>query len=42
MVCYNPRDIYAKAGPSVCDSLESDEAALLASARGLALWHRSD
>ena len=31
----------ARAGPSVCDSLSNDEAALLATARGLAVWHRS-
>ena len=31
----------ARAGPSVCDSLENDEAALLATARGMAHWHRS-
>ena len=31
----------AAAGPSVCDGLESDEAALLATARGMAHWHRS-
>ena len=31
----------ARAGLSVCDSLASDEAALLATARGLAHWHRS-
>ena len=31
----------ASAGPSVCDDLENDEAALLATARGMAHWHRS-
>jgi len=31
----------ARAGPSVCDALEVDEAALLATARGLAHWHNS-
>ena len=31
----------AKAGPSICDALHSDEAALLATAAGMANWHDS-
>lgn len=31
----------ARAGPSICDSLDCDEAALLATARGMSIWHQS-
>ena len=37
--CWQP--LRARAGPSVCDALENDEAALLATARGMAHWHTS-
>ena len=31
----------ARAGPSPCDTLECDEAALLGTAAGMGRWHRS-
>lgn len=35
------KPLRARAGPSPCDTLHSDEAALLGTARGMAHWHRS-